>query len=84
VPQCLTWLGHEIASHGRKDRTGTCPPHIGDVSLLIARGGDEAWNVDYGWRWMLGSETLPAILVVFVWRFVPETKEKSLEEIERN
>jgi len=30
------------------------------VNYFIALQGTEAWNVGYGWRWMFGSEALPA------------------------
>ncbi|HEY3285024.1 MAG TPA: sugar porter family MFS transporter [Armatimonadota bacterium] len=30
------------------------------VNLWIQRQGNEAWNVEYGWRWMLGSLALPS------------------------
>lgn len=31
------------------------------VNLLIQREGDASWNAQAGWRWMLGSEAIPAI-----------------------
>lgn len=43
------------------------------VNMLIQDLGNEAWNVEYGWRWMLGSETLPAILFLVAIFFVPES-----------
>ncbi|MBI1226636.1 MAG: sugar porter family MFS transporter [Bacteroidetes bacterium] len=51
------------------------------VNSLIQGSGDEAWNVEYGWRYMLGSEILPALLFLIAMFFVPEsprwlTKEK--------
>ena len=51
------------------------------VNSLIQASGDEAWNIEYGWRYMLASETLPAILFFAALFFVPEsprwlTKEK--------
>ena len=33
------------------------------VNYFIAGQGDEAWNVATGWRWMFGSEALPAVLL---------------------
>ncbi|NUQ65671.1 MAG: sugar porter family MFS transporter [Pirellulales bacterium] len=43
------------------------------VNAWIASLGDSSWNVAYGWRWMFGSETLPAV-VFFVLLFgVPES-----------
>ena len=43
------------------------------VNLLVQNMGDEAWNVEWGWRYMLGSETLPAILFFVAMFFVPES-----------
>jgi SP family arabinose:H+ symporter-like MFS transporter len=35
--------------------------------------GDEAWNTTQGWRWMLGAEVVPAVLLVALLFFVPES-----------
>lgn len=35
--------------------------------------GDDAWNVQQGWRWMLGAEALPALLFVFLLFPIPES-----------
>ncbi|MGD8413759.1 MAG: sugar porter family MFS transporter [Candidatus Latescibacterota bacterium] len=43
------------------------------VNLLIAGLGTEAWNVEWGWRYMLGSETLPALLFFVALLWVPES-----------
>lgn len=43
------------------------------VNLLIQGQGDEAWNVEYGWRYMLGSGILPAALFFIAIFFVPES-----------
>jgi len=43
------------------------------VNAVIAALGDEAWNVARGWRWMFGSETLPAMLFLGLLFFVPES-----------
>ncbi len=43
------------------------------VNLLIQNAGDEAWNVAYGWRWMLGSLTVPAALFFFLALPIPES-----------
>jgi len=43
------------------------------VNYSIANAGVESWNIAMGWRWMFGSETIPA-LVFFVLLFaVPES-----------
>lgn len=43
------------------------------VNYFIAGQGDEAWNVQYGWRWMFGSEALPALLLLILLFPVPES-----------
>ncbi|MBI4580113.1 MAG: sugar porter family MFS transporter [Planctomycetes bacterium] len=43
------------------------------VNAWVAGVGDEAWNVARGWRWMFGSETLPAVLFMVLLCFVPES-----------
>ncbi len=43
------------------------------VNMFIARIGDEAWNVATGWRWMFGSESIPAIILLVLAFFVPES-----------
>jgi len=43
------------------------------VNYAIARQGDHAWNVATGWRWMFGSEALPAALFTVLAFFVPES-----------
>lgn len=41
------------------------------VNYFIAKHGDQAWNTEAGWRWMFGSESLPAILFLFLMLLVP-------------
>ncbi|MBW7997285.1 MAG: sugar porter family MFS transporter [Candidatus Glassbacteria bacterium] len=43
------------------------------VNYFIAAAGDAAWNVEQGWRWMFGSEALPAVLLLTLLFFVPES-----------
>lgn len=43
------------------------------VNMVIQNYSDEAWNVEYGWRYMLGSETIPALLFLIAIFFVPES-----------
>ncbi len=43
------------------------------VNYFIAGAGDEAWNVALGWRWMFGAEALPAVLLLVLLFFVPES-----------
>ena len=43
------------------------------VNYFIAGQGDTAWNVQTGWRWMFGSEAIPAALLLILLFFVPES-----------
>ncbi len=43
------------------------------VNMQIAGMYDEAWNVNMGWRYMLGSELIPATLFFIMLIFVPES-----------
>ncbi len=43
------------------------------VNWAIASHGDDAWINRWGWRWMLGSEAIPALLFLVLLFGVPET-----------
>lgn len=43
------------------------------VNMQIAGSNDEAWNVEMGWRYMLGSGVIPAALFLVLLLFVPES-----------
>jgi len=43
------------------------------VNYYIARGRPEEWINATGWRWMFGSETIPAALFLVLLFFVPES-----------
>jgi len=43
------------------------------VNYFIAAQGDETWNTHWGWRWMFGSEILPAVFFLIFLFFVPES-----------
>lgn len=43
------------------------------INLLIAGSGTEQWNIDMGWRYMLGSEIVPSALFLIALIFVPES-----------
>ena len=43
------------------------------VNYFIALGSTEVWIVQTGWRWMFGSESLPAVLLLILAFFVPES-----------
>jgi len=50
------------------------PERIASSLIEPLRGlGAEAWNVLYGWRWMFGSESLPALALLLLLFFVPES-----------
>ena len=47
------------------------------VNMLLARdttiAESQAWNVEWGWRWMFWAETLPATLFLVMSFFIPES-----------
>jgi SP family xylose:H+ symportor-like MFS transporter len=43
------------------------------INYYIAGLGDQAWNTETGWRWMFGSESIPAVLFLTLLFFVPES-----------
>jgi sugar porter (SP) family MFS transporter len=43
------------------------------ANMIIQSIGNESWNIMYGWRWMFGSETIPAMLYFFLLLLVPES-----------
>lgn len=43
------------------------------VNYLVQGIGDDSWNVEFGWRYMLGSEVIPAFLFLIAIYFVPES-----------
>ncbi|AHM63134.1 D-xylose transporter XylE [Flammeovirgaceae bacterium 311] len=43
------------------------------VNYYIALQGDEVWNLNTGWRWMFGSEAIPAGLFFFLVLVVPRS-----------
>ncbi len=43
------------------------------VNSLIQNAGDESWNIEYGWRYMMASGVIPAILFLVALFFVPES-----------
>lgn len=42
-------------------------------NYMVAGSHTEQWNIDTGWRYMLGSETVPALLFLIALFFVPES-----------
>ena len=47
------------------------------VNMLLARDtsvtAEQAWNLEWGWRWMFWAETLPAALFLMMSFFIPES-----------
>jgi MFS transporter, SP family, arabinose:H+ symporter len=43
------------------------------VNALVARMGDDAWNVQTGWRWMFAAGVLPAGVFLLLLFAVPES-----------
>jgi sugar porter (SP) family MFS transporter len=43
------------------------------VNYFIARGGDQAWLVSTGWRWMFGTGILPSVLFGVLLLAIPES-----------
>jgi len=43
------------------------------VNYWISGYGSSEWNIDYGWRYMLGSETIPAFIFFALLFTVPES-----------
>jgi len=43
------------------------------VNYTIAGISTEAWNITTGWRWMFGSEMIPAFILFILLFFVPES-----------
>src|SRR5690606_24473833 len=42
-------------------------------NYMVAGYNTEQWNIDFGWRYMLGSEAIPAVLFLVALFFVPES-----------
>lgn len=43
------------------------------INLMIAGSGTDQWNIDMGWRYMLGSGAIPAALFLMALTLVPES-----------
>lgn len=43
------------------------------INARIQALGNDEWNTTQGWRWMLGAEVAPAVLLVALLFFVPES-----------
>lgn len=43
------------------------------INYFIADWHTEEWNIHYGWRWMFGSEAIPAFFFLLCLAWVPES-----------
>jgi SP family arabinose:H+ symporter-like MFS transporter len=43
------------------------------INKVIQGWGDEAWNIAWGWRWMMGLEAVPALIFIVLLFAVPES-----------
>ena len=43
------------------------------VNFLIGRGMSEAWLIDEGWRWMMGAQFVPVIMMLVCTAILPES-----------
>ncbi|HTY36846.1 MAG TPA: sugar porter family MFS transporter [Bacteroidota bacterium] len=50
------------------------------VNYFIVQGGDEAWNVETGWRWMFASGALPSSIFLILLFLVPESPRWLIEK----
>lgn len=50
------------------------------INYAIVRQGDVAWQVGTSWRWMFGSEAVPALLFLGCLFFVPESPRWLIEQ----
>jgi MFS transporter, SP family, arabinose:H+ symporter len=50
------------------------------VNMIVQDLGSEAWNINTGWRFMVGSEIIPALLFFFAILYVPESPRWLMKE----
>ena len=43
------------------------------INRWIQKSGDAVWNTDYGWRWMLAGEAVPAFVFLLLLFPIPES-----------
>ncbi|ERK16279.1 Major myo-inositol transporter IolT [Pantoea sp. AS-PWVM4] len=48
------------------------------VNYAIARGMEDSWMQDVGWRWMMGSQLVPSVLMLLLSVIMPESPQWSL------
>jgi len=47
--------------------------NVDEMDVHLAAEGQAPWNVARGWRWMFGSEALPAVMLLLLMFLVPES-----------
>jgi sugar porter (SP) family MFS transporter len=70
-------MTHDVVSETSKDHVAMKISDIEELAGKVAADVEplslEAWNVIRGWRWMFGSECVPAVLLLVLLFFVPES-----------
>jgi SP family xylose:H+ symportor-like MFS transporter len=59
--------------HGLFGGQAAVAPTTASASAIAAAAATEAWNQSIGWRWMFGSEAIPATGLLVLMFLVPET-----------
>jgi sugar porter (SP) family MFS transporter len=50
------------------------------INYFIAKGGDQAWLIENGWRWMFGTGIVPAVLFAALLIPIPESPRWLIEQ----
>lgn len=50
------------------------------INYFIARGGDQAWLMETGWRWMFGVGVFPALVFAGLLTLIPESPRWLMEQ----
>jgi sugar porter (SP) family MFS transporter len=50
------------------------------VNYFIARGGDQSWLIQSGWRWMFGAGIVPAVVFALLLIAIPESPRWLVEQ----
>jgi sugar porter (SP) family MFS transporter len=58
--------------------------NVDETDVYLGLFNRPSWNVNKGWRWMFGSETVPAVLLLVLLFFVPESPRWLTKQSRRN